>query len=137
MLLIYNINMKGRGIMLILEQFSLQTFCTSAKDILIFVGWALTIFKVAIPFIIIAYGIMDLGKAVTAAKDEEIKTAAKRLLFRAIAGVCIFFVPTIILWLFGTVNSFNDATAGGGFSTCEAALLRPWGGDNDGSGTGN
>ena len=128
MLLIYNINMKGRGIMLILEQFSLQTFCTSAKDILIFVGWALTIFKVAIPFIIIAYGIMDLGKAVT---------AAKRLLFRAIAGVCIFFVPTIILWLFGTVNSFNDATAGGGFSTCEAALLRPWGGDNDGSGTGH
>lgn len=137
MLLIYNINMKGRGIMLILDEFTLQTFCTSAKDILVFVGWALTIFKVAIPFIIIAYGIMDLGKAVTAAKDEEIKTAAKRLLFRAIAGVCIFFVPTIVIWLFGTVNSFKEATSDGGFDTCEAALLRPWGGDNDGSGTGN
>lgn len=114
--------------------FDLGTFCTEAKDILTFVGWALTIFKVAIPFIIIAYGIMDLGKAVTASKDEEIKTAAKRLLFRAIAGICIFFVPTIVLWLFGTVNSFNDATAGGKFDVCENALLRPWGAGNDGTG---
>ncbi len=55
--------------MLLGAAFNLQTFCTEAKEILTFVGWALTIFKVAIPFIIIAYGIMDLGKAVTAAKD--------------------------------------------------------------------
>lgn len=120
--------------MLIAEAFNLQTFCSSTKEILVFVGWALTIFKVAIPFVIIAYGIMDLGKAVTAAKDEEIKTAAKRLLFRAIAGICIFFVPTVVLWLFRTVSSFNDATSDGGFDTCESALLKPWGGANDGTG---
>ncbi len=121
--------------MLLGADFNLQTFCTEAREILTFVGWALTIFKVAIPFVIIMYGIMDLGKAVTAAKDDEIKTAAKRLLFRAIAGVCIFFVPTIVIWLFGTVDDFTSATSGGGFDTCEAALLRPWGGANDGSGT--
>lgn len=121
--------------MLLGAEFNLSTFCTKAKEILTFVGWALTIFKVAIPFIIVAYGIMDLGKAVTAAKDDEIKTAAKRLLFRAIAGVCIFFVPTMILWLFGTVDDFTSATDGGGFAVCESALLRPWGGANDGSGT--
>ena len=120
--------------MLIGDAFSLSTFCTETKEILKFVGWALTIVKVSIPFIIIAYGILDLGKAVTASKEEEIKTAAKRLLFRAIAGICIFFVPSLVLWLFGTVNEFTQATEGGGFSVCEQALLRPWGGDNDGTG---
>ena len=113
--------------------FDLASFCSSTKDILVFIGWALTIVKVAIPFIIIAYGIMDLGKAVTSSKEEEIKTSAKRLLFRAIAGVAIFFVPSIVLWLFGTVNSFTEATSEG-FSTCESALLRPWDNGNDGTG---
>lgn len=122
---------------MLLGAFDLGTFCSEAKEILTFVGWALTIVKVAIPFIIIAYGMLDLGKAVTASKDEEIKTAAKRLLFRAIAGICIFFVPSIVLWLFGTVNSFNDATAGGGYDTCKNALLYPWSQGNDGTGTGN
>ena len=114
--------------------FSLSEFCSKTKDILTFVGWALTIVKVAIPIIIIAYGILDLGKAVTASKDEEIKTAAKRLLFRAIAGVCIFFVPTIVLWLFSTVDDYNEATASGSFDSCENALLYPWKTGNDGTG---
>lgn len=126
--------MKGRGIDMLLGAFDLSSFCSETKDVLTFVGWALTIVKVAIPFIIIAYGIIDLGKAVTASKEDEIKTAAKRLLYRAIAGVCIFFVPSIVLWLFGTVDEFNNSTQGGGFDTCKNALLYPWGSGNDGTG---
>lgn len=104
--------------------FSLTDFCTQTKDILVFAGWVLTIFKVAIPFIIIIYGIMDLGKAVTASKDEEIKTAAKRLAYRAVAGLCIFFIPSLVLWLFGAVSDFGEASQG--FDTCKQALLSPW-----------
>ena len=104
--------------------FDMGTFCTNTEDLLTFIGWALTIFKIAIPFVIITYGILDLGKAVTASKDDEIKAAAKKLLFRAIAGVAIFFVPTIVLWLFGSVTEFNNAS--GGFETCENALLHPY-----------
>ena len=125
--------------MLLLGDFSLNSFCQETKSVLTFIGWALTIVKIAIPFIIIAYGIIDLGKAVTASKEDEIKTAAKRLLFRAIAGICIFFVPSVVLWLFGTVEEFHDATenSGGGFETCKSALLYPWDTGNDGTGTGN
>ncbi len=126
--------MKGRGIDMLLGAFDLSSFCQQTKSVLTFVGWALTIVKVAIPFIIIAYGIIDLGKAVTASKEDEIKTAAKRLLYRAIAGICIFFVPSVILWLFSTVDEFNNATQGGGFDTCKNALLYPWGTGNDGTG---
>lgn len=104
--------------------FDLSSFCTNTEGILVFIGWALTLIKVAIPFIIIFYGILDLGKAVTAAKDDEIKSSAKRLLFRAIAGVAIFFVPSIIIWLFSSIDDFNSAS--GGFDTCKEALLYPW-----------
>lgn len=109
---------------MLLGSFDLGEFCGATKEVLTYVGWALTIVKVAIPLIIIAYGIMDLGKAVTASKEEETKAAAKRLLYRAIAGVAIFFVPSIILWLFGTIGDFEKASDG--WSTCKSAILTPW-----------
>lgn len=98
-------------------------FCTEAAGILQFVGYALTIIKIAIPLIIIAYGILDFGKAVTASKDDEIKTSAKRLLWRAIAGVVIFFIPSIVLWLFGTISQYT--TGKDGFGNCETCILNP------------
>ena len=104
--------------------FSLDTFCSSAGGMLQIVGWALTIVKVAIPLVIIAYGIMDLGKAVVASKEDEIKTGAKRLMWRAIAGVCIFFIPSIIMWLFGTITMFTTSSAG--FDNCKKCVLTPW-----------
>lgn len=101
-------------------------FCTKAQDILVFVGWVLTFFKVAIPLLIIGLGMFDLGKAVVASKDDEIKTQTKRLLWRAVAGVCIFFVPTLVLWLFSAVNDFNTAATASDFETCRNAVLYPW-----------
>lgn len=104
--------------------FSLSDFCTQTRDILSFVGWILTIFKIAIPFIIIIYGIIDLGKAVTASKEDETKAAAKRLAYRAAAGVAIFFIPSLVLWLFGTISDFSESS--NGFETCKQSLLYPW-----------
>ena len=39
-------------------------FCDQASDVLGFIGWILTVFKIAIPLLIIGYGMFDLGKAV-------------------------------------------------------------------------
>ncbi|MBO5475309.1 MAG: hypothetical protein J5982_02245 [Bacilli bacterium] len=105
--------------------FSLGDFCTQTSQILGFVGWILTIVKISMPLVIIGYGIMDLGKAVVASKDDEIKTATKRLLWRAVAGVAIFLMPSLILWLFGTISDFNEAY-NEGFQPCETCLLYPW-----------
>lgn len=118
----YNVN-KERGINMF-GAIDIAGFCTNAGAVLQFVGYALTIVKVAIPIIIIIYGIMDFGKAVVASKDEEIKTSAKRLLWRAVAGVIIFFIPSIVLWLFDTISQY---TAGkGGFDNCQKCILTPW-----------
>lgn len=83
-------------------------FCDQASDVLGFIGWILTVFKIAIPLLIIGYGMFDLGKAVVGSKDDDIKVASKRLMYRAIAGVLIFFVPTVVMWLFGTINGYKD-----------------------------
>ena len=103
-------------------------FCSEAAEILEFVGWVLFIFKIAIPLLIIAFGIFDFGKAVTAGKDDEIKKSVKTLMYRAIAGIVIFFVPTIVLWLFGAVSKYRNLMAEEdiGYSVCEDCILRPW-----------
>lgn len=104
--------------------FNLESFCTEASGLLQLVGWVLTIIKVGIPIIIIFYGILDFGKAVVASKDDEIKSSAKRLMWRAIAGVCIFFVPSIVLWLFSTITDYTAVKDS--FDKCQNCILKPW-----------
>lgn len=101
-------------------------FCNEAKDILQFVGWILTFFKVAIPVIIIALGMFDFGKAVVASKDDEIKKQTTRLLYRAIAGIVIFFIPTLIMWIFNAVGSYSTEKEQAEFGVCQTCVLEPW-----------
>lgn len=111
-----------------LGAFEMSTFCVEAGGLLQIVGYVLTIVKIAMPLIIIVYGVMDLGKAVVAAKEDEIKTGAKRLMWRAVAGVAIFFIPSIVLWVFGTINQYSNSTEG--FENCQKCILSPWNGCN-------
>lgn len=105
----------------------MSEFCTNAKNIIVFVGWILTIFKIAIPLLIIGFGMFDLGKAVVGSKDDEIKKSAKSLLWRAIAGVCVFFVPTAVMWVFKVaVTDFDDLQTNTDFDVCYSAILTPW-----------
>lgn len=100
-------------------------FCKDMSGVLKFVGIILWIFKIAIPVIIVVMGMIDLGKAVTASKDDEIKKAMKQLMVRLIAGVLIFFIPTIIMFVFRIITEFNDIEGQTGFDVCEACILRP------------
>ena len=104
--------------------FELSTFCGEMQGIIRIVGYVLFIFKIAIPLVIIAYGMFDFGKAVVAQKEDEIKTQTKRLIFRFIAGVAIFLIPNIVIWLF---SAFVDdyASNSQSFKTCETCFLKP------------
>ncbi len=101
----------------------IDTFCTDTAGILQYIGYALLIFKIAIPFIIIVFGMMDFGKAVVSEKDDDIKKQAIKLGRRAVAGIIIFFIPSIVTWIFGTIADYN--TGKGSFATCETCLLTP------------
>ncbi len=88
----------------------LLDFCSETIEIWRLVGKILNVFKIVIPLLVIIYGMIDLGKAVVASKDDEIKKAAKQLLIRIIAGICVFFVPTIVAFAFGLANNTPDGT---------------------------
>lgn len=106
---------------------NISTFCYEAASILQILGWLLTIFKIAIPLLIVFFGVFDFGKAVTAGKDDEIKKSAKTLMYRAIAGVIIFFVPTIVMWLFGSLRAYNEAIQNDDdYQICKDCILSPW-----------
>ena len=104
----------------------LSNLCTEAQDVLAFAGWILTFFKIAIPLLIIGLGMFDFGKAVVESKEDQIKKSAKTLMYRAIAGIVIFFVPSLVLWLFQTVGGFNDAASATNFDDCKKCILTPW-----------
>jgi hypothetical protein len=87
-------------------------FCIESANIWQLVGIVINIFKIAIPIIIVLLGMLDLGKAVMASKDDEIKAAQGLLVKRLIYGVVIFFVVTLVQLVFGLVGGNSDATGG-------------------------
>ena len=65
------------------------------------------IFMIVIPILLIIYGTIDLGKAVIASDEKEVKAAQSRLIKRFIYAALIFFVPMLV----GVV--MNIVSAGG------------------------
>lgn len=85
-------------------------FCGKSADIWRFVGNIVNILQIAIPVIIILLGTIDLGKAVMAGEDKQIKAAQKMLIMRLIYGIAIFFVVLIIQVIFGLVADAGEST---------------------------
>ena len=103
---------------------TVSDFCTSTKDLLRIVGVVLYIFKIAIPIVIIALGMFDFGKAVVAEKEDEIKKQTKRLIYRIVAGIVIFFIPTIVNLIFTTAVPEYESESSD-FSVCSNCILKP------------
>ena len=69
---------------------------------------AVHILQFAIPIALIIFGMIDLGKAVIAGKEDEMKKAQGTLIRRFIYAVLIFFIVTLV----GFVMSIVGETAG-------------------------
>lgn len=104
---------------------ALDNFCSSMSGMLKIVGIVLWIFKVAIPLIIVILGMVDLGKAVMASKDDEIKKSLKQLMYRLAAGILIFFVPSFVMFVFGLITDYNDIMSETEFDVCKTCVLSP------------
>jgi len=100
----------------------LLTFCTETQSVWKLVGNILGVFKIVIPILVIIFGMIDLGKAVVASKDDEIKKAAKSLGMRCLAGVIIFFVPTIVGFAFSLADGFEVK---GDYEVCSTCITDP------------
>lgn len=73
--------------------------------------------KIAIPIILIIFGMLDLAKAVMSNDEKEMKGAQTKLMKRVIYAVLVFLVVSIVQLLFGVLSK-NDSENVGDMSTC-------------------
>jgi len=106
------------------SELDLNNFCQGpVLGVFTTLGWVFFILKILIPILLIIFGSMDFAKAVLAGKDDAIKKSAKTLALRAVAGIIIFFIPTIlnaVVGIFDDTNVFN-----GTFGDCTSCMLKP------------
>ena len=100
-------------------------FCANTANIWQVVGYVLLAFKIVIPILLIIFGMLDLGKAVIASKDDEIKKATKSLAMRAVSAVVIFFIPTIVGLVLVLISNFSESGAQDDWNTCRACITSP------------
>lgn len=71
--------------------------------------------KIAVPILLIIFGMLDLGKAVVASKEDEIKKGQQLFIKRAITAVVVFFVIQIVQIIVRFVSG-NDGTVSNCFN---------------------
>ncbi len=87
------------------------------------VGYLIVVIKILIPLLLIVFGSIDFGKAVMANDEKEIKVATDMLVKRAIAGVIIFFIPTILKFAFSLVSNSKSLEKNSDLISCTNCLL--------------
>ena len=96
-------------------------YCGKLKEPLKFIGNIVLVVKILIPIIIIAFGMIDFFRAIIGSKDDEIKKSTRSLIFRIIAGVVIFLLPTLVSFIFSLIDSW--ANIEGEFNACQKCVL--------------
>ena len=78
------------------------------------------IIQIGIPIILIVLGMLDLGKAVVASKEDEVKKAQQMLIKRAIYAIAIFFVVLIVSVVMNLVATSGESGSND-WATCWCA----------------
>lgn len=82
------------------------------------IGLFIFIAKILVPILLIGFSIVDVSKTIISGKADDLKKAAMTILKRAIAGLLIFFIPTIVNYCFQTLVEAVDASEYQACSTC-------------------
>lgn len=85
------------------------------------VGTIINLIKIAVPILLIIFGMLDLGKAVMAQKEDEIKKGQQMFVKRLIAAAIVFFVVVIVQFAISLIES-ADATDSSTW-TCVKAII--------------
>ena len=72
---------------------------------------------------LIIFASIELGKAIISSDDKAIKTAISSLIKKAIAGVIIFFIPTIVNVIVSMVDAAGDYEKA--YSACTKCMEKP------------
>lgn len=97
-----------------------ESFCSNSGVSTLFsiLGIGVVAIKIAIPIILIILGMLDMGKAVTSGKDDEIKKQLVAFLKRAIAAILVFFIPSIVGLIMQIINENLQDADSCGYDQC-------------------
>jgi len=85
------------------------------------VSKAILLIQIVVPVLLIIFGMLDLGKAVMAQKEDEIKKGQQTFIKRLIAAVIVFFVVVVVKLVVGLVA---DSSNSGAISNCLDCFLK-------------
>ena len=83
----------------------LVNFCDDLGPVISLVKNVVKLLQWGIPMVLILYGMLDLGKAVMAGKEDEMKKDQNTLIKRVVYAVTVFLVVTIVTFAMGLVGS--------------------------------
>lgn len=87
-------------------------------DLVTFIHNIIVLLKIAVPIILVIFGMLDFAKGVIANKEDEIKKGQQTFIKRLIAAACVFFVVTIVQLVMGFIS--KDDTS---FWSCADQIL--------------
>lgn len=101
--------------------------CSQLSPLLQLIGQVLNIFKISLPLILIVIGIFDIGKAVVSSKSDDIKKNIKNFFKKVLVSLVVFFIPTIVMVVFGFVGKFTEAIEESGidYEVCYSCIYKP------------
>ena len=85
-----------------------KDFCDNLGIIPNLVKTIINLIKWGIPLILVIYGMLDLGKAVMAGKEDEMKKFQGALIKRVIYAVVVFLVVTIVQFVMVMIGEDNS-----------------------------
>ena len=71
------------------------------------IGTIYNILLVAIPIIIVIFGLIDFVKAVASGKEDEIKKGTSTFARRLITGIIVFFILAIVKLVISVIQTNN------------------------------
>lgn len=86
-------------------------------------GYALYIVKIAVPILLMIFGMVDLLKAVIGSDDSLIKKQAGVLAKRAIAAIVVFLIPTLVDAIFSLITNYTEIMKD--YEDCYNCLMEP------------
>jgi len=110
------------------DQFVAQDPCSdnNIRTVLKMAGFVLLLAKLAVPLLIIGFGVMDLYKSVIDKDEKSLAKQTKRLIMRIVTGVLVFFIPTIIEAIFNMSDRLNIIETDE-YKMCSSCLFSPFG----------
>ena len=93
-------------------------FCGSLEPVIKLLTTVFKLLQWGIPIVLILLGAIDLGKAVMASKEDEMKKAQSTLIKRIVYAVVIFFLFTIVGLVMGLVGDSGTGSDTTSWSKC-------------------